>query len=740
MLGPQRDWTDLRAGEQLILGAAVLITSATMAAALTLLGVIEARRRPMALVLLVGAVALTTGRGLGTSALLAEAFSVVDTSRFLVAGGLWLLCAAALMEEQHADERDGAPVTGRSAELGSLLPHLAMLVAVTVVGAVTVSGSGPGRVAVLGVVVSVGLAAVHRWVTARDERRMAGLLRRSEAYFRSLVRSSGDAVIILGDDLRITWASAALERFLGSAAQGLVARPLLEAVHPEDAPAVADALPITPAPADGGGPTGLLLLRLRDAAGVWRYLEAGVSDLRRDPDVGAVVLHCRDMTERHAREQALQSIAYTDPMTGLPNRAGLLRELQGALDAAADAPASLLLVELDELATARASSGRDAVTLMVAEIGRRLRATVRAEDVVARMGGGAFAVLAAGAPEEADRLAARCLAVIERPVATGNGVIDLSAGIGVVTLEAGAGVDDVLARADLAVRAAHAGGPGTATRYSPALGESAARRDRLCADLAGALGRGELVLQFQPIVSLAERRVTGLEAMVRWQHPDLGEIPSAEFLAVAENTRQVGEILRWAVEGAAEAVLTLPDGAEPLRVGLKVPDGYVATGSIVADVEQALGRTGLAPDRLVLQIGTGSVTAVDERVALDVSSLRLMGVHVALSGFGGGTSALAHLTSLPVDIVKLDRSFVARLDRDPQGRALCEAVVGIAKKLGLDVVADGVETAAQLQALCGFGCDFAQGFLISRPMPLSGLRAVLAESAGVVWPGLVNSR
>src|SRR6476619_67935 len=160
---------------------------------------------------------------------------------------------------------------------------------------------------------------------------MAALLRRSEAYFRSLVRSSGDAVVILDDALRITWASSALERFLGSAAARLVGRPLLEAVHPEDAPALARALPTTADQVAEAPGTNLLLLRLRDDAGSWRYLEAGVSDLRRDPDVGAVVLNCRDMTDRHAREQALQSVAYTDPMTGLPNRAGFLQAVGSAL-------------------------------------------------------------------------------------------------------------------------------------------------------------------------------------------------------------------------------------------------------------------------------------------------------------------------------------------------------------------------------------------------------------------------
>jgi EAL domain-containing protein (putative c-di-GMP-specific phosphodiesterase class I) len=330
--------------------------------------------------------------------------------------------------------------------------------------------------------------------------------------------------------------------------------------------------------------------------------------------------------------------------------------------------------------------------------------------------------------------------VIERPVVTATGIVDLTAGIGVVAIEAGSGVEELLTRADLAVGAAHADGPGSAARYCPALGESAARQRRLLTDLPGAAARGELFLLFQPIVSLSEQRVTGLEAMLRWRHPSLGELPPAEFLSVAERTGLLGELLRWALEESAAAVRTLPVGQEPLRIGLKVPAGYVRTGRMVPDVDAALRRSGLPPERLVLQIGTASVMSDDPQVALDVSSLRLMGVHVALEGFGSGASALAHLTKLPIETVKLDRTFITRIDRDRQSRALCESIVGIAKGLGLAVVAEGVETPAQLAALCGFGCDFAQGFLIARPMPLSGLAAMLAESSGALWPGLVGSR
>jgi diguanylate cyclase (GGDEF)-like protein/PAS domain S-box-containing protein len=743
LVGPGSRWSAFGLTEQLLLGAAVLATSATMAAALTLLGVIEAGRRSMAVALLAGAVLLTLGRGLGTSALLSGAAVPLGVSRFLVAAGLFLLALAVLVDSRETPvaPRAGGHEVRRGPDVGSLLPHLALLMAVATVGVVAMAGQrlGPGTIA--GLVVCVVLAAVHRWLTACEEQRLGARLRRSEAYFRSVVQSAGDAVVILDDDLRITWASPALDRALGEAARALRGRPLLESVHHDDVPALAAVLVgAGAAPATAPAGSGLLTLRLPDAAGEWRYLEAGVSDLRHDADVGAVVLHCRDMTERHAREQALQAIACTDPMTGLPNRAGLLRALRESVTDPGHAPTTLLMIQVIGLAAARENAGPETVTTAMVEVGRRLRATVRGEDTVARMGGGAFAVLAHGADAEADRLADRCLSVVDQPIPTRGGIIELTAGVGVVAIEHGLGVDALLGRADLAVRAAHEAGVGSARRYQDALGQAAARRDRLRHDLEGAGAREELFLLFQPIVSLEHQRITGIEAELRWRHGTLGEIPPAEFMPLAEGTGLIGELFRWGLDRAAAAAIELASPGAPLRIAIKVPVGHLSGGTLVSDVESALHTTGLSPERLVLQISAPAVRSDDERLDLDLSSLRLMGVHVALDGFGGGSSALAHLTRLSVDVVKLDRSLITRIDRDPQSRALCESVIGIGRALGLDVVAEGVETTAQLAALTAFGCGFAQGFVIARPMPLAGIAAMVADGDGVLLPGLAGSR
>ena len=734
--GPVHDRAGMHLPELVVLGAAVVVTSATMTAALLLLGVVEPARRRMAAVLLAGTVLLASGRGLGTSAVLADAAASSALARFLVVGGLLLLALAVLVDPGWSTPAPATSGLPRSVEVGQLLPMAALLVAVAAAGVVRLLGHSLDLLTWAGLMLAVVLALVHRWTTACQEHHLAARLRRSEAYFRSLVHSGVDAVVILDDALRVTWASPALERSLGSAAAQLVGRPLLDAVHREDQAALAEAL------AAGANTPALLGLRLRDATGVWRCLEAGIADLREDGDVGAVVLQCRDMTERQARERSLQSVAYTDPMTGLPNRAGLLRLLDEQLAATAcgEEPGTLLMVELDGILAARQHAGRDVVSAVVAEIGRRLRGTVRGEDLVARMGGGAFAVLAAGRGADADQLAGRILSVVEQPILTAAGIVDLSACVGLVELEAGLAMDDVLVRADLALRAASETGAGMAHRYRPALGEAAARREQLREDLRSARARGELFLLFQPVVSLTDQRVAGVEALLRWRHPTLGEIPPAEFLPLAEQSGLIGELQRFALEEAARAGAAMPESASGVRIGVDAPAGYVATGAMVADVEAALRASGLAPERLVLEIGDGTVTSSEERDGLDVSTLRLMGVHVALAGFGGDSSMLTHLTKLPIDMVKLDRAFVSRIDRDPKTRALCESIVGIGRALGMAVVAEGVETSAQLAVLSGFGCHFAQGFLLARPMPLEQLMGLLAEAASPAWPGLVGSR
>jgi diguanylate cyclase (GGDEF)-like protein/PAS domain S-box-containing protein len=742
VLGAQSTWAGLPPLGRLILTAAVLTTSGLLVAALVLLAAVESHRQPMALVLLGAALMLTAGRGLGTSATLNGVDGAVVAARFLVVAGLALLTLAAIMDPGPASDDGSAPRTGRSVRLGSVLPHLAMAVAVLAVGVTYLCGVPPSTVTVVGAVVCVALAGVHRWVTALDDARLGTRIRRSEAYFRSLVRSSGDAVLILDDALRVTWASPTVERLLG-AGTALTGRDLLTVAHPADVLPLARALR-PDAPGEPAG--GLVCLRLPHADGGWRRIEASVSDLRSDRVVGAVVLHCRDVTDRHLRETALEGLAFTDPTTGMPNRAGFDRLIEERLaatasGAVADAPTTtLLLVEVDGLAGVREDAGRDLASSVLVELARRLRVTVRADEPVARLGGDAFAVLAVGNPRTAELLADRCLSAVEQPLTTAAGVYDLTADIGLVALEAGLPLGEVWARAEIAVRAARLAGRGSARRFDPALGAAAERRARLREDLPAAGSRGELTVAYQPVVSLTEQRIVGVEALLRWRHPELGEVPPAEFVPIAERAGVIGELQRWALEESCRAVVDLPARPAPLRLGVNISASHVAARTLVGDVAAALRCTGLAPERLILEITEATLLAGVDDIAVDVEALRLMGVHVALDDFGTGQSSLTHLNALPIDVLKLDREFVARVDRHPRSRALCESVIAIGRSLGVDIVAEGVETPAQLGVLRGLGCGFAQGFLLSRPLRLSELIQLLETGSGALWPGLVGTR
>ena len=739
VLGPDGNWSDLTLGAQAILVAAVLVTSATMAAALNLVGAVAAPRQRMALVLLAGAGALTAGRALQTAARLSGDTGTLGLSRCLVVGGLGLLVLAALLDTRpgRAEAGKGKRRSGRSTQIGQVLPHAAMVAATATVAVATLLGHRPSPVSFAGVVLCVLLTAVHRLITAREDRQLGARLQRSEAYFRSLVHDGGDAVIILDDALRITWVSPALEAILDRPAAELVGRWLLEVAHADDAASVTGTLGIV-----GGGGRRMLSLRLSDRSGGTREIEAGVSDLRRHADVGAVVLHCRDVTERLARERALERSASTDELTGLPNRTAFVAALGQALAAAPEgAPepdSAMLVVEIEGVERIREQAGRGPAAAAIAELGRRLRGTVREEDVVARLGDGLFALLATGTPAEIDRLARRCLDVVEQPVTSAAGVVDLTACLGIAGLEPGLTLEEVFDRVDLAVRAAKATAPGTSVQYAPVLREAAARRDRLREDLREARARGELSMVFQPVVALDEHRITGLETQLRWRHGELGEVPASEFLPIAEAAGLIGELQRWVLEEAASIAAGLPAADPPVQLAVDIAPGYVATGTLVTDVAAALNRSGLAAGRLILEIPEATLARQAEQLSDDIAALRLMGVHIAVENFGTGHTPLVQLSKVPIDVLKFDRSFVARIDHDRQSRAMFESVFGIGRALGLDVVADGVETPAQLATLRGLGCGFAQGTLLSRSLPLAEVTALLEEGAGRLWPGLVG--
>ena len=618
----------------------------------------------------------------------------------------------------------GAPADDARLRLsGRLVPQLALVAAALALLAVALLHVDLPPVAGAALAGCLALTALQRSVAVRVQARATARLRRSEALHRALADAGSDVVLVLDDDLLVSRVTPALP--------GLRGRPLTECVPAGDAAAVHAWL--TGPLSDGDRH----VFRLLDPAGAPRVLEAAVSDLRADPDVRALVLHARDVTARHDRERELRALAFTDPLTGLPNRAAQERSLRGAL--AGDATdLTVLLIEVQGLRAVHEDAGRTVVEAALVEVARRLRATVRGEDQVARVDAELFGLLARGSQAEVDRLAARCLAALESPIVTEAGLVDLCGVVGLAPLSTGLptgrSAAEVQDRAELALAGARSAGAGSVCRWRPELTAVRDRRERLRHDLVGARDRGELELAWQPVVDLAEHRVAGVEALMRWRHPDLGDVPPEEFLPVAGRAGLTVELQRWVLQEATRAVVRLPQQGPALRLGVNVSAAHLAAGTLVADVTRALADSGLPPERLVVELAESLLDR--PRVGDDVSALRLMGVHVALDDLGRGASSLAGLGRLPVDVIKLDRTLLSRIDRDPYVRAVCAAVVALGRTLRVDVVAEGVETAGQLAVLETLGCGFAQGFHLSRPIGLAALTELLEADGGRLWPGV----
>ncbi|WP_222265205.1 putative bifunctional diguanylate cyclase/phosphodiesterase [Modestobacter marinus] len=571
-----------------------------------------------------------------------------------------------------------------------------------------------------------GLAVV--W---RAEARAAERLRRSEAHYRALASSSNDAALVVDGELRVTGVAPALEPPAGPGRPPLAGQLLVDVVHPDDA----DELVHWLHDAAAGAPTGLHGFRIPAAAGSWRVLEAGVSDLREDADVRGLVLHCRDVTDRADREHELRALAYTDSLTGLPNCAAQRAALRELL-AAQRPDVTLLQLELHGIGEAREALGRAGADAALTEVARRLRATVRADDHVACTGPEQFTVLATGTGDEPDRLADRLLSIIETPIATGTAFVDLTAVVALVPLTGDLTEEQVIDRAELAVADARAAGEGSVRRYRAELGAVRDRRDQLRGDLAGALDRRELTVLWQPVVALEDHRVNGVEALLRWRHPVLGDVAPDEVLAVAERAGLVVALHRWVLREAIAASAQLSVHAPGINIAVNAAPAHVAAGTLVDDVAAALAEGRLPADRLVIELPEEAFEL--PRATDDVAALRLMGVRLALDDLGGSRPTLSRAGGLPVDIIKLDRSLLARVDRDRHARAVCEAVVGLGAALRVDVVAEGVETAGQLAVLRAMGCGYAQGFLLSRPIPLPVLVELLRSGEGTLWPGAVG--
>ena len=446
------------------------------------------------------------------------------------------------------------------------------------------------------------------------------------------------------------------------------------------------------------------------------------------------------LTDAHTLAEVQRALH--DPLTGLPNRRLFLDRTAQAIAESMEssAPMAVLFLDLNRFKLVNDSLGHSFGDELLGVVGGRIHAAIRASDCAARIGGDEFAVLLTPtSPSESERTADRLLEVLRQPIRIGTREIFIDASIGIATSTPGepAVAADLLRRADMAMYRAKHDHRRPWSTFQPSMEEDTLARLELEVDLQRALGGGEFVLHYQPVVRLADGGIVGAEALVRWQHPTRGLIPPGGFIELAEETGLIVPMGLQVLGAAVAQAARWTGGDRPdLRISVNLSSRQLDLPSIADDVALVLLTGGLAPDKLCLEITESALLHDPSAAMAQLTRLRDLGVRIALDDFGTGYSSLSYLEKLPVDVLKIDRSFVRQLRVDTTRLAVVRAIIDLAKALDLDVVAEGIEDRREAELLEGLGCEMAQGYLFSRPVTTRAFEALAGlERAPLPVPG-----
>jgi diguanylate cyclase (GGDEF)-like protein/PAS domain S-box-containing protein len=580
----------------------------------------------------------------------------------------------------------------------------------------------------LGLCVAFGEALA--WIIQRlawAQRQLAA--KRSQARFQALTSNAAEIVAILDENGYVTYSSKSIETVLGLSPESLIGKRLWERVHTEDG---AHAERLVRESLGDGASSHRAEFRVQHSDGSWRHLEAICRDLRTEPEIRGLVLNARDVSERKLLERELAHRAYHDALTELPNRDLLLDRLGHALarSARSGQRTAVLFVDLDSFKIINDTLGHQAGDRLLVSVARRLRASVRAGDTAARMAGDEFILLLEDLSnaDEAQVVAERFQLQLRTPIKLGDQQIVVNASIGIAWSDGtdGAIADELLRQAEVALFTAKHQGKGQITWFDESMTRTSLDRLALEADLQRALERGEFRVWYQPIVDLPSGRISGVEALLRWQHPERGLVPPDAFIRAAEETGLIVPIGRWVLREACVHARAWQDVC-PLVVSVNLSARQFQHPGLIRDVAQALADSGLASAALKLEVTESVAMEAGAGTIQTFQALRGLGVRLAIDDFGTGYSSLAYLKRFPVDTLKIDRAFVNGVAEDQQDAAIVRSVVSLARTLGMRVTAEGIETPEQLRVLRSLGCDEGQGYLFQRPKPAEVMTALLSE-------------
>ena len=649
---------------------------------------------------------------------------------------IYLTCYGWLIAAARQQLRSAPALRGSPSALGSVLiqgmPYVAMLASFLVlVYLETNAPANPANSMTIVIFVLTLLVMLRQGVLSRDdallrERRAVGLV---EARYASLIKNASDVIMIVDVDGRLRFGSPAAERTFGIPPDDLVGRNLLDLWSESNRERLTAFL--AELDATRGRTVGPFEVVV-DTEQRRSTLECVGSNLLDDPAIAGLALNFRDVSERKALEEQLRQLAFHDPLTLLANRSLFRNRVEHALVLAHRSRqlVAVMFLDLDNFKNVNDSLGHAAGDRLLQAAAQRLVKSTRPSDTVARLGGDEFAILLEGITTVGDveRIAAAITQSFNSPLLLDGGETLMSASVGVAFSQPDNDTDQLLRNADIAMYKAKAAGKGRFVVFHPRMQEQLRHRLRLEEDMQRALERNEFFLEYQPVIDLTHRELLGVEALVRWNHPEHGRVMPGVFIPIAEESGQIVELGRLVLVAACRQVrawsrsIAAGDG---LRVAVNISGRHLQHADLVADVRHALHVSGLDPGNLVIELTESTIMHNTEVNLERFRALKALGVRLAIDDFGMGYSSLSYLHRFPIDILKIDRAFVSRLTARGEGPELARAVVMLGETLGLETVAEGIEHEEQASKLLELGCVAGQGFLFAGATSLEAVTASL---------------
>jgi diguanylate cyclase (GGDEF)-like protein/PAS domain S-box-containing protein len=587
-------------------------------------------------------------------------------------------------------------------------------------------GEPAGVIARVVCIAAALLFARQAIATAMSVAVQTGLAKRSaEARFNALIRNTADVIAIVDTEGTVSYVTPTAERIFGFAAHDLIGQRLEELVVFDDRARLREFL--TRDLAERGA-SAVAEARVPRGEERQRVVEIHGTNMEAEPAIGGRLLNLRDMTDRKGMEEQLKRMALHDPLTLLANRSLFRDRVEHAVAVSKrnGRGVAVLFVDLDNFKRINDTHGHAIGDRVLHKSAQRLVKATRNGDTVARLGGDEFAVLLENLAtnDPVLEIAARVVESLQEPLEAPVADVRVAASVGIAFSRPEDGVEELMRNADVAMYAAKAAGKDRYVVYEPSMQHAASERREIEAELDVALRDAQFLLHYQPIVDLRSGYLLGVEALIRWQHPVRGLVPPREFIPVAEETGQIVPLGRWVLAQACREVKVwqarLPEGGE-VRVGVNVSSVQLSKSDIAADVARALEISGIDPGCLVIELTESVLMQNSESVLAALGQLKALGVRIAIDDFGTGYSSLSYLHRFPIDILKIDRSFVERLGGVDGGEDFARAIITLGGTLNLEVVAEGIELESQQRGLIELGCVAGQGYFYARPCLLHEL-------------------